>query len=221
MTRSRLFGPRRSWVKLSALLPVLLVACTPPAQETASEAASSAATVSAAPATGAGAAESTAEASAAATSHGEHQGHAGASSGPAASSEAASPADSAAELPLETANAAVTAVPPSLSDTVAYLTLRNPTEQDIVLVGAASPAAEHAMLMQTVTTGSGGASMSGMVETPSLTVPAGGELQMSSAGDHVMLMGLKEPLPEGGQVELTLRAEDGRTLTVQAEVQRP
>lgn len=115
----------------------------------------------------------------------------------------------------------MTAVPPSLSDTAAYVTLSNPGAEDIVLVGASTPAAGHAMLMETVTTDAGGTSMSGMVEVPSLTVPAGGELRMDSAGDHVMLMGLTQPLEEGSEIPLTLQAQDGRTLELNVAVARP
>ena len=129
--------------------------------------------------------------------------------------------ESTGQLPLEASGATVTAVPASLTDTVAYATLRNTSASDIVLVAAASPAAEHAMLMNTISSGAGSASMSGMIEAASLTVPAGGELTLASAGDHVMLMGLKEPLQEGGTVDITLQADDGRTLELSAVVQKP
>lgn len=124
-------------------------------------------------------------------------------------------------LPLEAGTATVTAVPPSMKETAAYVTLTNPTDSDIVLVSAASPAAGHVMLMRTETTAADGASSSGMVETPSLTVPAGGELVLASGGDHLMLMDLTGPLEEGQTVDLTVVADDGRTLDLSAEVRRP
>ena len=127
----------------------------------------------------------------------------------------------AGDLPLTVTGATVTAVPATLTDTVAYISLRNTGPDDIVISGASSPAAEHTMLMETVSSGAGTASMSGMVDVPSLTVPAGGELVMESAGNHFMLMGLKEPLKEGSEVPVTLQAADGRTLEVKAVVTRP
>ncbi|GHG02195.1 hypothetical protein GCM10017783_13080 [Deinococcus piscis] len=133
----------------------------------------------------------------------------------------AATAESAQPLALEVRAAGVTAVPPSMHETAAYVTLHNPGEQDIVLVGASTPAAEHTMLMETVITDASGTSMSGMVEVQSLTVPAGGELAMASGGDHIMLMGLTQPLEEGQEMALTLQAQDGRTLELNAVVERP
>ncbi|MDO4262674.1 MAG: copper chaperone PCu(A)C [Deinococcus sp.] len=188
------------------LLPGLLVGCQTPAQETATSTAAQSSQASQA---------ATSEASAGSSAHAGHD--------MASQATASAPviAGSAGALPLEVASATVTAVPPSLGDTAAYLTLRNPTDEDIVLVGASTPAAGHAMLMQTMTSADSGTSMSGMVEVPSLTVPAGGELKMASGGDHVMLMGLTQPLEEGREVALTLQAQDGRTLDLRAAVQRP
>ncbi|MCY1703351.1 copper chaperone PCu(A)C [Deinococcus sp. SL84] len=214
---------RRSVLLPLLLLPGLLVGCQAPTQETSTSTSSqmsqgSQVTTSETSTPQDSASEaSTAHTSTDASAHAGHD----MASAATASASAAAEADSAGALPLEVKAATVTAVPPGLTDTAAYITLHNPTDADIVLVGAATPAAGHAMLMQTVTTDASGTSMSGMVEVPSLTVPAGGELSMSSAGDHVMLMGLTGALKEGSSLPLTLEAEDGRTLNLSAEVQRP
>lgn len=119
-------------------------------------------------------------------------------------------------LPVTVQGATVAAVPPSIKDTAAYMTLTNRSKQPIKLVGAATPLAAHPMLM--ITTRSGG--MMGMKMVPSLTIPAGGKLTLHRGGDHVMLMGLKRPLKVGETVTLTLTAEDGRTLKVSATVKK-
>lgn len=119
-------------------------------------------------------------------------------------------------LPVTVQGATVAAVPPSIKDTAAYMTLTNRSKQPIKLVGAATPLAAHPMLM--ITTKSGG--MMGMKMVPSLTIPAGGKLTLHRGGDHVMLMGLKRPLKVGETVTLTLTAEDGRTLKVSATVKK-
>lgn len=119
-------------------------------------------------------------------------------------------------LPVTVQGATVAAVPPSIKDTAAYMTLTNSSDRPIKLVGAATPLAAHPMLM--TTTRSGG--MMGMKMVPALTIPAKGKLTLRRDGDHVMLMGLKRPLKVGETVSLTLTAEDGRTLKVSAAVKK-
>ncbi len=235
MTRPRTGQPLffRASSRLGAalvLLPALLVACQSPEQQNTAASATTtttATTTTSSAETAAPAADDTASgtlASGSMASGGmamDHSAHAGHAASGASTSSATASSASTGDLPLEVQAATVRAVPPSIGDTAAYVTLHNPTDQDIVLTGAASDAAEHVMLMQTMTSDASGTSMSGMVETPQLTVPAGGELKMGPGGDHVMLMGLKEPLKEGSRLNLTLQTQDGRTLEVSAEVQRP
>ena len=119
-------------------------------------------------------------------------------------------------LPVTVQGATVAAVPPSIRDTAAYMTLTNKSDQPIKLVGAATPLASSPMLM--TTTHSGG--MAGMKMVPWLTIPARGTLTLQRDGDHVMLMGLKRPLKVGETVNITLKATDGRTLNVAATVKK-
>lgn len=124
---------------------------------------------------------------------------------------------SAGQLPLTVQGATVAAVPPSIKDTSAFMTLTNSSAQAVKLVGVSSPLAAHGMLMKTVKRNG----MLGMVMTPMLVVPARGKLTLRNDGDHLMLMGLKRPLKVGESVKLTLKAADGRTLTVNATVRKP
>ncbi|MFC6592151.1 copper chaperone PCu(A)C [Deinococcus lacus] len=131
---------------------------------------------------------------------------------------AAQPATPGAALPLVAAGEGlkVVAVPGGIAETTVYGTLRNTSDQPVVLTGAASPAAGHAMLMTTQHSG-GAVQMQG---TDSLTVPAGGTLELRLDGDHVMLMGVSG-LPEpGGQVPVQLQAKEGQ-VELSAVVTRP
>ena len=119
-------------------------------------------------------------------------------------------------LPVTVRAATVAAVPPSIKDSAAYMTLTNSSDQPVKLVGVTTPLAAHPMLM--VTTKGGG--MMGMKMTPSLTIPARGTLTLQRGGDHVMLMGLKRPLKVGETVLLTLKTADGRALKVSATVKK-
>ncbi|WP_326545088.1 copper chaperone PCu(A)C [Mycolicibacterium sp. ND9-15] len=51
-----------------------------------------------------------------------------------------------------------------------------------------------------------------------LTIPADGSHALVPGGDHLMLMDLKQPLPPGSEVTLTVEFEDGSTLPVTAQV---
>lgn len=127
------------------------------------------------------------------------------------------PQTKAGTLPLKVTGTAVMAVPPSIKDTSAVMTLTNTSKVAIKLTGVSGPLFKHGMLMKTVKSGQ----MLGMKTTPLLVVPAGGKLVLRHDGDHLMLMGLKRPLKVGEPVTLTLRASDGRTLTVKAAVRKP
>lgn len=51
-----------------------------------------------------------------------------------------------------------------------------------------------------------------------IAIPADGSHTLAPGGDHLMLMDLKQPLPPGSEVTLTVTFEDGSTLPVTAQV---
>lgn len=152
--------------------------------------------------------------SALAQTHGQtHSGHPMSMSMPAP----ARTGKPAPTLPLTVQKATIVAVPPSIGETSAFMTLRNAGKQPIRLVGVSATVAGQAMLMKTVKS----ANMSGMVGASSLVVPAGGSLTLNSDGDHVMLSGLKRALKPGEVLPLVLTDAAGRQLTVKATVKKP
>ncbi len=54
-----------------------------------------------------------------------------------------------------------------------------------------------------------------------LAVTPGAPIHMTPGGYHIMLMGLKQPLKQGGQVPLTLTFEHAGAVTLQASVAGP
>lgn len=124
----------------------------------------------------------------------------------------------AAALPLTAQNATIVAVPPSITETSVFMTLRNTGSKPLVLSGVTSAVAAHGMLMVTRRDAQG---RTGMSQTRTLTVPAGRTLTLSATGDHLMLMGLRRPLKVGERLPLTLRTSDGRSLKVTAVVRKP
>lgn len=90
--------------------------------------------------------------------------------------------------------------------TAAFMSLTNPGKSDISLTSATSPVAGmvqlHEMSMKD-------GKMVMQEKTGGIKVPAESHAHLAPSGDHVMLMGLKQPLKPGDEVPVTLRFSDG------------
>ncbi|WP_297082712.1 copper chaperone PCu(A)C [uncultured Demequina sp.] len=93
--------------------------------------------------------------------------------------------------------------------TAAFGELTNGTDQAIVLVSAATDASPMVELHETVTGDDGAAMM--MHKEDGFTIEPGESLVMEPGGNHIMLMGVDEPIEVGAEVELSLAFEDGST----------
>lgn len=100
----------------------------------------------------------------------------------------------------------VRGLPPGTANTSAYMVLVNNSDEDIVLTGATTPAANMVMIHNSVTRQGG---MMAMEHVMAATVPARGKLELKTGGMHLMLMGLKKPLRDGNSVKLSLQFEGG------------
>lgn len=108
----------------------------------------------------------------------------------------------------------VRAVPPMMQNSAAFMTLENTGTTDRAVVAGASPAAETVEL-HTHTMDDG---MMRMRQVDRIDVAAGETVVLEPGGLHVMLLGLKQPLEEGGEVQLDLTYDDGSTRSVTAPV---
>lgn len=99
--------------------------------------------------------------------------------------------------------------------TAAFLTIVNPGDADVRLVGAeckdAGMTQVHEMVEQD-------GKMVMREAADGLVVPAGSHLHLTPGGAHVMLMHLERAFAVGDEVAFTLRFADGRTLEVTAPV---
>lgn len=90
-------------------------------------------------------------------------------------------------------------------------------KQDSTLVGASSPVAGtvevHEMKME--------GDVMRMRAIPSLALPAGQAVALKPGSYHVMLMGLKKPLPDGSSVPLKLVIEDAQKKQTTLDVKVP
>jgi periplasmic copper chaperone A len=114
---------------------------------------------------------------------------------------------------LEVNNAWAGATPGKAENGAAYVTITSPTADR--LISASTPAAKKAELHTM--------SIQGMVmkmrPISGVDVPAGQAVSLKPGGEHIMLMGLNQPLREGQSFPLTLDFEKAgpRTVTVTVE----
>ncbi|MBV8506016.1 MAG: copper chaperone PCu(A)C [Alphaproteobacteria bacterium] len=114
---------------------------------------------------------------------------------------------------LEVADAWAGATPGKAENGAAYVSITSPTADR--LVSASTPVAKTAELHTM--------SMQGMVmkmrPISGVDIPAGQPISLKPGGDHIMLMGLNQPLREGQSFPLTLNFEKAgpRTVTVTVE----
>lgn len=92
--------------------------------------------------------------------------------------------------------------------------IKNTTGADVTVTGASTPAARKVELHETVAGASGGMQM--RAKEGGFVIPAGGELRLEPGANHIMLMGLTEPVPAGAEVTFTLALAGGGTLTFTA-----
>ncbi len=95
-----------------------------------------------------------------------------------------------------------------------FLTIRNGGDQPDRLLSAASPIARSVELHSHVREGD----VMRMRPVEGIPVPPGATVTLRPGGLHVMLIGLKEPLNQGGEVPLTLRFERAGEVQVMLHV---
>ncbi|HUJ86112.1 MAG TPA: copper chaperone PCu(A)C [Burkholderiales bacterium] len=106
------------------------------------------------------------------------------------------------------------ATPPGASVGGGYVTVRNAGDGADRLIGASSPAADHVELhIMAMDNG-----VMRMRQVPSFKVPAHGQLMLKPGGNHLMFLGLKQPLEPGERVPVKLRFEKAGEVEVQLEV---
>ena len=115
---------------------------------------------------------------------------------------------------IEVTKAWARATPPGASVGAVYLTIANRGGAADRLVSVTSPAAQSAMLHQTIEE----SGVSSMREAEGSIAP-GSILDMRPGGAHIMLMGLTGPLKAGETVEVTLQFENSGRLSAAAKVE--
>ncbi|MFD0988179.1 copper chaperone PCu(A)C [Methyloligella solikamskensis] len=96
-----------------------------------------------------------------------------------------------------------------------YLTIENTGKEADRLTGGSTPIAEmlevHSMTME--------GNMMKMRKLDGLDIPAGGSVALKPGGNHIMLMGLKQPIEEGKPFTATLTFEKAGDVEVEFTVE--
>jgi copper(I)-binding protein len=116
-------------------------------------------------------------------------------------------------------NARINAVSPTSTDSAAFMTIQNLSDESIRLVHTTSQISGSVMPMLTSHEKMNGIEVIGMKEVDYLEIPARGTLELEPGGAHLMLMGLTQPLVPGTTTKLVLHFSPGPDeMTVDAKV---
>ncbi len=116
---------------------------------------------------------------------------------------------------IEVDGAYVREVPPTMSNTAAFMTLSSLASEPISLLGATSNVA-HKVELHTHTNVNG---MMQMHQVEKIDIAAEGTTVLQPGGFHIMLIGLKCPLKEGDIVNMNLNFSNGESVAITAPVQ--
>lgn len=106
------------------------------------------------------------------------------------------------------------AVPQGQPNSAIFLTLKNISDDQLALQSASSSSASVVELH----THSHVDGVMQMRKVPKITLSSNEEVVLEPGGLHIMLIGLKQSLITGDQIDLTLNFSDGSTQTVNVEV---
>jgi copper(I)-binding protein len=123
-------------------------------------------------------------------------------------------------LPVKITGAWVRAVPPSVTDTAAFMRLQNTGDAPLRLIGATTPIAAMAMPMATTRKVIQGTEILGMKAVDFIEIPPHGEAVLRPGGNHLMLMNLTAHPHPGDKVTVVLEfAPAHQKLTVEMPAQ--
>ena len=117
---------------------------------------------------------------------------------------------------IEVSNSWIREAPPSVRVSVAYMLLRNNSNQPQKLLSVSSLDFHNIELHKT----SNKDGMMLMEQQSELNIPAKEHIELKPNGYHLMMMGRKRELLEGDKVKMTLSFSDGNKLTISVPIQK-
>ena len=116
--------------------------------------------------------------------------------------------------PLEVHDAWVRQGPPTAKVLAAYMTLKNPAAQAVVISGASSPQFERVEIHRTEIVDG----VARMIPQEQLKIPPAGTVTLEPGGLHMMLIDAKQPLGADAKVRIDLRLDADTRMAVEAPV---
>ena len=110
----------------------------------------------------------------------------------------------------------VRSMPPGTEVAAAYGHITNQSAQTVVITSIRSSVGEAAQIHDVIANGD----QRRMVQLDAVTLAAGETAALIPGGQHIMLLGVTTPPPEGSLVELCLLLKDGAERCTSAPVQR-
>ena len=101
-------------------------------------------------------------------------------------------------------------------NSAAYMTIHNYMDTDDAVIGASSDVAEAVELHLSQMDADG---VMQMMQQEKFDLPAGGELELKPGSYHIMLIGLKQDLMAGDEINITLHFQNSEDLTLTVPVQ--
>lgn len=117
---------------------------------------------------------------------------------------------------IEVDNAWIREAPPSAQMLGGFMTIKNDSANDMVLVGAHSKAFSMIMLHRTVEKDG----MARMIEQDKVVIPAHGMVVFKPGDYHIMMPNPAKRLVEGDKVTITLEFEGGKEVDVEFTVRK-
>lgn len=106
--------------------------------------------------------------------------------------------------------------PPGRSTTAVYMKITNWTEADDALISASTEVAQSSVFHQlTMTSGTPRVTRRGLI-----ALPARANVDLAPGGPHIEVLGVRQPLKEGGRVKIVLKFQKAAPRTVEASVRR-
>jgi periplasmic copper chaperone A len=103
---------------------------------------------------------------------------------------------------------------PTAQTGAAYVSLMNHANEADRLVSVSSPVAAMSHIHKSEVVDG----VMKMQSVEALEIPVHGMLEMKPGGYHIMFMGLKQPLKQGEEIDLTLRFENAGDVTIKVPV---
>ena len=113
-------------------------------------------------------------------------------------------------------NAWVRSMPPGTEVAAAYGHITNQSDQTVVITAISSSVGEAAQIHDVIAEGD----QRRMVQLDALSLAAGESTEFKPGGQHIMLLGVTAPPPEGSQVELCLLTANSAERCMSVPVQR-